>query len=46
MTITASILGQRSPGVSEHFYHFYLQVISILSTFPEDCGGKDSIVFE
>lgn len=46
MTITASILGQRSPSVSEYFYHFNLQMISILSTFPEDCVGKDSIVYE
>lgn len=37
---------QRSLKVSENFKDFNLNIIVILSTFPEDCSGKGSVVFE
>lgn len=38
--------GQRSLRVSESLDDFNLNIIVIVSTFLEDCSGKDSVVFE
>lgn len=41
-----STVGHESSRISESFVIFNLQMTLVLSTFPEDCGGKGTVVPE